>query len=295
MAYFPALAKPLPNDHGAAVGIHYRSGEKSLFALPGVPTEMMPMFEDAILPVVQAGKSSITCFRHFRTCGAGESQLAALIGDSGLYSPVGIAYLPNLDQGVAIRLTASGKNEREVHSVLDRAAEKVGEAIDEFIYSYEDTSIEDVIVKSLRIRKQTIALAESCTGGMIASRLISIPGASDPVKAGLITYADAAKTEFLGVRPEVILANGAVSEPVAAAMAEGARIRVGCDYGLSVTGIAGPGGATKTKPIGLTYVGLASKNGTQVREFRFAGDRDENRRRSAHAALVMLWQELSQR
>jgi len=318
MAYFPSRAAAIPNAHGAAPGIHYnyvrdhkgatavvtpvadslqsvaiepvfREAGRQLFALPGVPVEMRGMFEDYILPRLIAARKGVFESRIFKTVGAGETHLAACIGDPAVLAPATLAFLPSLDQGVTLRLSCSGDDVNLVHPVLEKGSAIIRTAIQSYIYATEEIPLEAVIIDILRYRGWKAAFAESCTGGMISARLTSIPGASDVFERCFVTYSNQAKVELLGVAPDIIENYGAVSEQCARAMAEGACQQAKVDIAISVTGIAGPGGGTVEKPVGLVYIGVADRGGSKVKRFTFAGDRDDNRRRAALAALTMLY------
>ncbi len=294
MAKFPTRAKPIPNNKGAAPGIHFENGNKQLFAIPGVPAEMMGMVEEYILPRISQLTRGSYQYLIIRTIGIGESHLSRLIGDPARLLPVGLAFLPSIDQGVTLRLSLYSDSTSDMESTLSRTGAIVQEAIRPYIYATEEKSLEAVIVDLLRARNQRLGLAESSTGGMIAARIVNVSGSSDVFDRGLVTYSNEAKTELLGVSAELIEVFGAVSEEAARAMAEGVRDRSSVDFGLSVTGIAGPGGGSEMKPVGLTYIGLADSTGCEVKKHLFAGTREENRRRATLAALSILYHKLAQ-
>lgn len=293
MGEFPSQAEPILNKHGSAPGIHYQKAGKNLFSLPGVPVEMQGMIESYVLPLLL--KNRVDTYRHqiFRTSGMGESHLSQLIGNPADLGQVSLAYLPSIDHGVTIRLTAAESDETALEKVLHSAADKVRERIGRYIFTEDYRTLEEIILDKLRHKKQRLAVAESCTGGMICDRLVSVPGSSDVLERGYITYSNRAKSELLGIDPTIIETRGAVSSETAAAMAIGARQQADVDYGLSVTGIAGPTGGTEDKPVGLVFIGLCTPVRTIIEQFTFSGDRTNNRRRSAHAALNLLWKNLT--
>ncbi len=288
MAEFPTGATAIPNERGAAPGIHYSRDGRELFAVPGVPSEMKGMTQQFIIQKLSAQRTGAYQFRVIKTIGVGESHLAQLIGDPTRLLPTTLAFLPSVDNGVTLRLSIYAEAGSEEEKSLNRSEAIVCRAVQRYIYATKETSLEAVIVEILRSKGLRLALAESCTGGMITSRIVNVPGSSDVLDRGLVTYSDRSKTELLGVDTGLIVEYGAVSEDVARAMAEGVRKRAGVDIGISVTGIAGPGGASDTKPVGLTYIGLSDQSGCVVNKYLFAGNRQENRRRSTLAALTLL-------
>ena len=292
MAEFPSRADPVLNDHGSAPGIHYQQDQKDLFALPGVPIEMRGMIEGRVIPHLISRRQGFYLYHIFRTTGIGESHLSRLIGDASIYKPVSIAYLPSIDHGVTIRLSLNGSDEAAANKQIEEASELVREQICEHIYIEDSRSLEEIIIDRLRQQGLKMAIAESCTGGMICDRLVSVPGSSDVFERGFITYSNDAKIELLGVDRSTIESEGAVSEQTASEMAEGARHRAGVDIALSVTGIAGPTGGAPEKPVGLVYIGYSDDKQTIIKRYQFSGNRDSNRRRSSQAALSLLWEQI---
>ncbi len=292
MSEFPSRAVPILNEHGCAPGIHYSLDDRELFAMPGVPSEMYGMLTETVLPILENRREKHYRFTLLKTAGAGESFLSEKIGDPNAFVPVHLAYLPSIDHGVTIRLSLSGSDVHEVDNILKKAEESIRSRISEFIYATGSTILEEVILNLLVEKKMRLTLAESCTGGLVTSRIVSVSGSSDAFERAFVTYSNESKIEVLGVDEEILANHGAVSSETAIAMAEGACQRANVDIAVSVTGIAGPTGGTDEKPVGLVYIAIADKRGTLVNRFRFAGDRDANRRRAAHAALVMLWQRL---
>jgi len=292
MSEFPSRAVPILNEHGCAPGIHYSLDDRELIAMPGVPTEMHGMLIETVLPLLESRREGHYRFTVLKTAGAGESFLSEKIGDPNALEPVHLAYLPSIDHGVTVRLSLSGSDLQEVDNTLKKAEESIRDRIGEFIYATGSTILEEVILNLLVEKKMRLALAESCTGGLVTSRIVSVPGSSEALERAFVTYSNKSKIEVLGIDEEILIDNGAVSSETAVAMAEGARQRADVDIAVSVTGIAGPTGGTDEKPVGLVYIAIADKRGTSVNRFRFGGGRDANRRRAAHTALVMLWQRL---
>ncbi|PAW74451.1 MAG: competence/damage-inducible protein A [Pedosphaera sp. Tous-C6FEB] len=273
-AMVPDGAQVLPNAHGTAPGLAlhvspnpFRADGKAswLVMLPGPPRELRPMFTDQVAPLLRAKLPLETDFvcRTLRTVGIGESYLEERIAgplkaltDAGLE----LGYCAHTG-AVDVRFVARGCG---ADADVAEAARIVYALAGEHIFGEGDEELERVLVRNLTDRKQTLALAESCTGGFLANRLTNVPGASAVFLAGLVTYSNAAKEQFLGVRPATLAAHGAVSEVVAREMAEGARARTGANFALAITGIAGPGGGTPEKPVGTVFIALASPSGTQV-------------------------------
>jgi nicotinamide-nucleotide amidase len=297
-AMVPDGATVLHNPHGTAPGLamevrpnHFRTGGKPswLIMLPGPPRELRPMFTDTVAPLVRRVlplASGFVC-RTLRTTGIGESVVEEKIGgplQRWVEAGLDLGYCARPGQ-VDVRLAAHGSDaERQV-----REAETIVRGLlGPYIYGVEDEDLETVIVRLLTERKATLALAESCTGGYIANRVTNVPGASAVLLAGLVTYSNAAKQKFLGVHAETLARHGAVSEPVAREMAEGARRQTQADYALSVTGIAGPSGGTPEKPVGTVYIGLAGPSGTVAERQFNPYDRETFKQVTTQQALELL-------
>jgi len=293
MAQFPTNANPIPNQHGAAPGIHYDFGNHNLFAMPGVPREMKGMFADYVLSFVAELGESTYRYKLIKTAGTGESHLSELIGSLSEIEPVQLAFLPSIDHGVTLRISLSADDADFVENRLDSAFEYISQRIEKYIYAEGETSLEEVLLDLLRQRGMKLAVAESCTGGLVADRIVSVAGSSDVFDRGFVTYSNDSKIEMLGVDLQIIEQFGAVSPETALAMAIGARERAGVDIAACVTGIAGPTGGTPDKPVGLVYIAVADKKGNDVQRFRFTGDRLANRSRSAFSVLVKLWERLA--
>lgn len=295
-ALFPEGAKPLENDWGTAPGILIEHKGKLFFALPGVPIEMERIFDTAVAPIVRdrITAQKVIIFRKIRTAGISEARLheklSSVLKESG---DIGVAYLPS-HFGVDLRLTIKGDNPARSQKKLDQFEKKIREKAGKYIYGVGDESLEEAVGDLLRQRKQTVAVAESCTGGLLGKRLTNVSGSSDYFLGGVISYSNELKLKLLQVPNEVLEEGGAVSEKCALAMAEGVRKLTGADYGLSITGIAGPTGGTVDKPVGLVYIGIASKNGSVAKKYVFTKDRDFNRELSAQTALNLLRLELTQ-
>lgn len=281
----PADAEFIPNDLGTAVGIQITEGNKTLIALPGVPQELHAMIRDHVVPRIAAAAKTRVESRTWSTTGWTESRLFEVLEPAiGAHPEISVAFLPSL-QGIRLRFTAAGPDAlRELDLFTNEARPLIADAI----YAEEETGIENVVGRLLTEQHKTVALAESCTGGLVAKRLTDVSGASGYVYAGLVTYDNRAKIDLLGVDPSLIEAHGAVSEEVARAMAEGAMARCQTDCSLSITGIAGPTGGTPEKPVGLIWMAVALEGKTTSRSMRTMGNREMIRAKAAQAALNML-------
>jgi nicotinamide-nucleotide amidase len=296
-ALVPDGALVLSNPHGTAPGLAielrpnpFRAGANSwLLMLPGPPRELRPMFTDTVVPLLQRVlplSSSFVC-RTLRATGIGESLVEERVSkplqpfvEAGL--EVGYCARPGQ---VDVRLAA---RTADAEHLVATAEQIVKERLGLFLYGQEEEEIEETLVRLLTQRQQTLALAESCTGGCIAHRLTNIPGSSAVFLAGLVTYTNDAKHKFLGVQTETLQAHGAVSEPVAREMAEGARNETGADYALAVTGIAGPSGGSETKPVGTVFVALAGPFPTIVEHYFNPFDRGTFKQVTAQQAFDLL-------
>ena len=287
-AEVPEKATILYNTQGTAPGLLFEEDGKRIYSLPGVPLEAEHLLETYIVPHLEKLGTLKVEHRILRTTGILESVLWEEIGSVSPFEEyVKVASLPSL-MGVRIRFTATGKNSKETTLKLDAAEKLLRQKIDHHIFAVDDETLEGNIGECLKKTKQTLAVAESCTGGLIGHRLTNVSGSSDYFMEGAVTYSNTAKQNRLGVDPALIEAHGAVSEQVATAMAEGIRQQAGSDFGLAVTGIAGPTSGSADKPVGLTYIAVTGVNGTRCEQFRFHQDRVRNKERAAQAALNLL-------
>jgi nicotinamide-nucleotide amidase len=280
---------------GSAPGFALSWKGASLIALPGVPSEMEAMMRQSVIPfltarVTRSAKSlpGPIVRMVFHTWGLPEADVdARLQGLMSKRTPVDLGLLAS-PTGVLVSLTSSAR--RSAGTVkIESLADQVRERLKDWLYAEGRDTMEAVVGRLLSQQGRTVAVAESCTGGLISHRLTQVPGSSAYVDRGAVCYSNRAKTDMLGVPAELVAQHGAVSREVAAAMATGIRKRAGVSVGLSVTGIAGPGGATESKPVGLVYVGLDGGGGDAVtKEFRFHGDRSTIKQRSSQAALDLL-------
>ena len=284
----PAGATVLPNEHGSAPGLYLPADQTRsrphLFLLPGPPRELHPMFRDSVLPLLRKivpsdlGKDC----RMFRIAGMGESLVEEAVGAQ-------LLELPGIELGYCARPGEMDLRLIGDAAVLDQAERIVREKLGSAIFSTDGSDLEHAVVKLLTERKETLAIAESCTGGYLAHRITNVPGASAVFLRGWVTYSNEAKTQMLGVDPALIETHGAVSKQVAQAMAEGARATAQSDFALATTGIAGPSGGTEDKPVGTVFIALAAKDRpVSVKKGFFPDDRPTFKELTTQAALEML-------
>lgn len=291
-AEIPQGAVVLSNPRGTAPGLWLEDERgRTVILLPGVPREMRGLLHEAVLPRLarRAGAGgTVVRSRTLRTTGIAESQLADRVGplENGL-APLTLAYLPG-ETGVDLRLTAWALPPEEADRLLAAGEAQLRPAIGLACYGEETTDLAAVVLELVRARGDTLASAESCTGGLLGARITAVPGASAVFHGAIVAYADNMKTKLLGVPPELIAAHGAVSEPVVGAMASGARRALGASTALAVTGIAGPGGGSVEKPVGTVWLAASVGERLRTAHVRFLGDRDEVRARAAQGALNLL-------
>jgi nicotinamide-nucleotide amidase len=296
-AFVPTGAEVLPNRSGTAPGLYLRANlnphilSPHLFLLPGPPRELQPMFERSVMPILHSivpPSNSLECHIYHIT-GIGESLVEEAIGERiSAISGVELGYCSRPGD-VDVRIIGES-------NMLEQADQIIRTTLGDSIYSISEATLEEVIVKLLTKRKETLALAESCTGGLLANRITNVPGASTALLAGYVVYSNQAKMDALDVDLKLIERHGAVSEPVASALAEGARMRARSTYALSTTGIAGPTGGSSEKPVGTVYVALASpENETIAKKFFFPSDRETFKELAAQATFDLLRKKLMSR
>ncbi len=296
-ALVPEGAIVVDNHNGTAPGLILTGDvdgeEKTAILLPGPPGEIRPMFERDIYPYLSRRQPEGIYSYMVKICGIGESQVESMISDliQGQDNPT-IAPYAKIGE-VHLRLTARAKDEASADALMQPVLRELSARFGQAIFTTkEEVTLEETVVNLLRQEGMTVTTAESCTGGLLAGRIINVPGASDIYREGYITYADEAKEKVLGVRPETLAQVGAVSEETAAEMAQGAMEKAGADASVSVTGIAGPDGGTEEKPVGLVYIGCCVKHNLRVEEFHFTGTREKNRDYAVVRALTLLREEL---
>jgi nicotinamide-nucleotide amidase len=288
-AEVPRGATVLRNKWGTAPGLWLEGPIGLTIMLPGVPTEMRKLLEFEVGPRL-AARTTGTVVRSLlvRTTAIPESTLAERIGDiEREIAPLTLAYLPGIE-GVDLRVTAWGMDPVEADGRLRAAADLMHERAGEHAYGEGDTDLAAVVLERARRAGLSLGTAESCTGGLVGGRITAVPGSSDVFAGAVIGYSNRLKTELLDVAPELIAEHGAVSEPVARAMAAGARVRLGVDVAVSVTGIAGPTGGTEEKPVGTVWFAVQSPGGGESRQVIFLGSRQEIRERAAQTALFLV-------
>jgi nicotinamide-nucleotide amidase len=289
-ALFPRGSELIPNPVGTAMGALVEWAGTLFATLPGVPVEMKTMFGETLEPLIRARSDGSIVSKTLHFAGIGESALAEKVQDFLDAEDPTVA--PLAGQGrVRLRITTRANTEEEAQEKIRPVEREVIARLDDYFFGEDDETLEGAVARLLQEKGATLALAESCTGGLLAKRLTDMPGSSAYFKEGLVTYSNEAKERLLGVPHALLLEHGAVSEPVARAMAEGARKVSGADYGLSVTGIAGPDGGTEEKPVGLVFVGISDAEGTFAEKLDFtawARSRDSIRERSANRAFDLL-------
>lgn len=290
-AMFPVGSRAIENTCGTAPGIQARLHDAEVLVMPGVPREMKVMFErDALPQLLEQSGGCVTLTETLWTFGQGESTVGERLADlmqRGVNPAVGTTAQ---DAKIGVRLLATGTSRNEAEVLLAATIDAIRSRLGALIYGQGEQTLSEAVGSLLRDKGQTVATAESCTGGWIAKSLTDVPGSSDYLLSGFVTYSNEAKTSMLDVPREIIERHGAVSAEVAEAMAMGCRSRTGADWAISVTGIAGPTGGTAEKPVGLVFVGLAGPEGCHVREFRLGDhlNRAAVRSRTRWAALNML-------
>src|SRR5918912_4442342 len=282
-------AEVLDNPHGTAPGMYLEHEGRAVVLLPGPPREMRPMYETHVAPKLAAKAGDVRVVRRvLRVVGLGESAVDERIAPVYTqYQNPQTTILFNRSE-IEIHLTAQGKTEQEAEMLLDGLAGQIEERLGDAIFAFRGEKMEEVVGLRLAVGGFTLATAESCTAGLIAHRLTEVPGSSTYFMEGVVTYSNEAKTRLLGVPAELIERHGAVSAEVAEAMAEGVKDRAATDFGLSVTGVAGPGGGTEEKPVGLVYISLSDDAHTEHRRVMLPGDRYLIRWRASQAALDLL-------
>jgi len=286
MAMIPKGATTLPNEWGTAPGLHIEYQGTHIFVVPGVPREMRGLISESVVPALRKLPGLTPVYtRALATSGVPESTLAERLSDliPPEDGPIAMAFLPGYG-GVELRFTTTTA-EAELDELVAKIEARLGKIV---VGDADAVDLVSAVGDLLRERGETLATAESCTGGWLGKVLTDRAGSSDYYVGGVVAYSNEIKVRLLGVAEEILAAHGAVSAETAAAMASGARERLGADYALAITGIAGPGGGTDDKPVGLIYLGMAHGGGVETRRLRLSNDREQNRERSVYAALNLL-------
>ena len=287
-ADFPEGAIIMENLRGTAPGCIVEQGGKAVAVLPGPPFELTDMFERQLKPYLAKKSGVHLTSRFLRIFGVGESNVETILKDLFHGTNPTLALYCGAGE-VQARLTAMTEDGNDAHLLLDPLEAEIRRRLGDSVYAEGlHTSMAETVYKLLKQRGARVSFAESCTGGMLTAKIVDLPGASDVLDESHVTYANAAKQRILGVQPATLERFGAVSPECAREMAEGARRISGADYGVSVTGIAGPDGGTAEKPVGLVYIGVSDENGTIAREFRFRGNREWVRTLACGNALNLL-------
>lgn len=289
----PESATVVHNALGTAPGLHFAREDRDLYILPGVPYEMKEIIDREIIPALrQRGSEGIIRHRTLRTTGISESLLAHHLGDIGeLVRGASLAFLPS-PTGVRLRITVRDTDQARAERLVADVEERIRAKAAKYIYGTENEEIEEVLGRLLKERNRTLAVAESCTGGLIANRITNVSGSSEYFERGLVTYSNASKISLLGVPGALIEHHGAVSREVAEAMAHGVRGLAGTDIGISTTGIAGPTGGSPEKPVGQVWIGYADAATTFALKFQFGDGRVRFKERASQAALELVRRKL---
>ncbi len=297
-AYLPAGATPLANDKGTAPGVYLEHQGKIIIALPGPPQEMKNIFQKEVIPRLKEKQPSTQLYsRLFRMIGIGEADLETKIRDLidnqtnltlALYAKLGEVHL---------RLAVKAKSKEEAADIFAPTEKQLQERIGDYIYAYDEESLEETVGKLLLQQGLTLACAESCSGGLLGSRITNTPGSSAYFLGSIVAYDNSLKEKILKVEEKVLRNYGAVSKETAIQMAKGAIAATGADVAISITGIAGPGGGTEEKPVGTVFFSLAFRDNTRVEVWHrlLIGNREEIKYRTTQKALYFLWSELSKR
>ena len=282
--------KWIANKVGTAPGLIIEETGKAIICLPGPPREMEPMFEKEIVPYLKKrfGLSSILKTRVIRTTGLAEIRVNGIVkGLLTLKPPTTVGIYARLGE-VDLVIMSKAKNDREAAKAIGPIEKKIQSRLKDYIFGFDGETLESAVGNALRKKKKTLAIAESCTGGLISNRITDVSGSSDYFLAGLVTYSNRSKENLLAVSKSALQRYGAVSRQVAARMASGAKRLIGADIGLAVTGIAGPKGGTKAKPVGLVFIAFVDGKKKIVKSFRFKGSRQDIKFQSSQAALDII-------
>ena len=296
-AEVPESCMVLKNTAGTAPGMWFEKDETIFVSMPGVPHEMIYIMNEHVLPeLIKRFSSQTIIHKNIMTYGVGESSLAEILTgfEEALPSEIKLAYLPSYGI-IKLRLTATGPDKQQLENIVQQQVRKLYNTIPHLIYAEDEESFEAAIGRLLKEKGATVSTAESCTGGKIAAMLTSIPGSSVYYKGSVIAYENSVKRDLLGVSAEILEEYGAVSRECVEQMAAGARMLLKTDYSISTSGIAGPDGGTKEKPVGTIWIAVSSESGTEAHKFRFGTDRNININRFSIASLHLLWKQISGR
>ena len=288
-AMLPAGSVALENHNGTAPGIILETGDTKLILLPGPPGELQPMFEESVVPYLAELTSQSICSQTVKICGVGESKAETMVKDliEKQTNPTIATYAKPGE--VHIRVTANAGDRKTAAKLIKPVVKELKNRFGNHIYTTDEgTTLEKSVVDLAMANKLTITCAESCTGGMLSARLVNVPGISEIYKSGVVTYSNKAKRKLIGVKKLTLKEFGAVSDKTAKEMAKGAILTTGSDVAVSITGIAGPDGGTREKPVGLVYIAVSVKGAMRVEEYHFTGNRMKIRESAVVAALTLL-------
>ncbi|MER2139006.1 MAG: competence/damage-inducible protein A [Succiniclasticum sp.] len=286
-ALVPSGAIVLHNEVGTAPGLILEHGDKTFIMLPGPPFELKHVCEKELFPYFEQRFPHLGIIKShtLKLLGIGESNLAEKLDDIIVHQSNPTIALYARRGELLVRLTAKASSEEEADALIADMQRQVEKIVGTYVYGYDNDTLPEVLGKELLARQQTIAFAESCTGGLASSMMTDVPGSSEYVKGSVISYTDEVKNQVIHVSKTTLAKKGAVSEETALEMAKGAREAIGSDMAVSITGLAGPGGGTRKKPVGLVYIAVADANGEACRKFSFGGTRTQIKYRAAMAAL----------
>lgn len=288
-AMMPEGCIVVDNPNGTAPGVIIAENGKHVILMPGPPNEMIPMFENSIIPYLNELQSGVIYSQTVKICGVGESKAETMVKDliEGQTNPTIATYAKTGE--VHLRVTAGAEDEKAAKKLVKPVVKELKSRFGSHVYTTDnDVTLEKAVVDLLFANKLTITTVESCTGGLLAARLINVPGVSEVFKAGYITYSNKAKRRLLGVKKNLLEKRGAVSKEVAREMAKGAALISKSDVTVSITGIAGPDGGTDEKPVGLVFIGCSVCGKITVKEYQFSGDRAKVRENTVSAALALM-------
>jgi nicotinamide-nucleotide amidase len=290
VAYLPDVCKVIQNKNGTAAGMIFSKDGKTIVSMPGVPYEMKGMVTDDVIPYLKENYKLPFIFHcNILTAGVGETQLADRLieFEKNKDARIKLAYLPNVGK-VRLRLTIKGEDKDTLQKVLDNAKKEVVSSIEEYIYGFDEDTLEQNIGDLLTDRKVTLGTAESCTGGYLAHLITSVSGSSAYYKGSIISYANEVKQDLLGVSKDTLEQFGAVSEQTVSEMITGALSQLKVDIVIAISGVAGPSGGSEEKPVGTVFIGIGTNQKTIVKKLSFTNHRERNIQLSSVVALVML-------
>lgn len=288
-AMLPEGCIVLDNPNGTAPGVIIETKKNKVILLPGPPNELCPMFESGVRPYLEGLTNQVICSQTVKVCGIGESRAETMVKDliDAQTNPTIATYAKTGE--VHIRVTAGAESQKTAAKLIKPVVKELKRRFENAIYTTdEETTLESAVVELLRANGLTATCAESCTGGLLSARLVNVPGVSEIYKSGLVTYSNKAKRKLLGVKKATLQKYGAVSEQTAEEMAKGAAALTKADVAVAVTGIAGPDGGTKEKPVGTVYIACNVKGKTVVKKYQFAGNRSKVREATVSEALVLM-------